>query len=64
MGRLKDKVIREKGIQLMIEDNPCEVELFGEGVSVILMDRPYNRHIASRRARGWAEVLNLVKTAV
>lgn len=51
----------EVGGDLYIDDAPHNVEsLRGQGFDVIVMDHPYNRHLAGPRAANWDEVEALV----
>lgn len=47
----------EVGAHAYVEDGPHNLEaLQAAGREVIVFDQPYNRHLAGRRARSWAEV--------
>jgi uncharacterized HAD superfamily protein len=47
----KADVVRRLGVRATVEDNPTEAELLAAACESWLLDRPYNRHDALRRAR-------------
>ena len=47
----KAAVARSLGVRATVEDNPQEAELLADVCDSWLIDRPYNRHDALRRAR-------------
>jgi uncharacterized HAD superfamily protein len=47
----KAAVARRLGVRATVEDNPQEAELLADVCDSWLIDRPYNRHDALRRAR-------------
>jgi uncharacterized HAD superfamily protein len=47
----KAQVARHLGVRTTVEDNPHEAELLADVCDSWLIDRPYNRHDALRRAR-------------
>jgi len=47
----KADVARRLGVRATVEDNPAEAELLAAVCESWLLDRPYNRHDAVRRAR-------------
>jgi len=47
----KADVARRLGVRATVEDNPGEAELLADVCESWLLDRPYNRHDALRRAR-------------
>jgi len=47
----KSDVARRLGVRATVEDNPDEAELLADVCESWLIDRPYNRHDALRRAR-------------
>jgi uncharacterized HAD superfamily protein len=46
----KAAVARRLGAEVTVEDNPAEAELLGEVCRSYLLDHPYNRDVAVRRA--------------
>jgi uncharacterized HAD superfamily protein len=46
----KSAVARRLGVDVAVEDNPTEAELLGQVCQSYLLDHPYNRDVALRRA--------------
>jgi len=60
-GKPKAEVVKEKGISLMIEDAPHEINGLKDVTKLIVLDRPYNRNFNVERADHWLKVPDLIK---
>lgn len=57
--------LRRLGASILVDDHPESVRLLDEGFLILMMDRPYNRHVLHPRLwrlGGWEGFLDLFRT--
>ena len=64
----KIKVIRKEGIELMIEDNPSEIDIISEEIPCIIYNQPWNQNIKQNwlltkniyRSDTWKDIVKFI----